>query len=100
MDKKQVESVVVWVGVAVIVLLNVWQTIEILELRRQVYSQPQLAPAESELTVYRTRTGKKYHLGNCEWLKYSRIPISLAEAKKNMIRVGFAIRHKWEMVNL
>ena len=36
----------------------------------------------TEITVYITRTGKKYHRGNCEWLYASRIPITLKEAKE------------------
>ena len=39
-------------------------------------------PQQSEdTTVYVTRTGKKYHRGSCSYLRRSRIPISLAEAK-------------------
>jgi hypothetical protein len=33
------------------------------------------------LTVYITATGKKYHLGSCRYLKESKIPISLSDAK-------------------
>ena len=36
---------------------------------------------ESEQSVYRTTTGKKYHRDGCRYLK-SRIPISLTEAKQ------------------
>ena len=35
-----------------------------------------------DVTVYVTRTGKKYHLGSCSSLRRSKIPISLAEAKQ------------------
>ena len=35
-----------------------------------------------DVTVYVTRTGKKYHLGSCSSLRRSKIPISLVEAKQ------------------
>ena len=35
-----------------------------------------------DVTVYVTRTGKKYHLDSCNSLRHSKIPISLAEAKQ------------------
>ena len=38
--------------------------------------------ASEDITVYRTRTGRKYHSDVCSSLRRSRIPISLAEAKK------------------
>ena len=34
------------------------------------------------LTVYVTKTGKKYHRGSCRYLKKSKIAIELSEAKK------------------
>ena len=37
---------------------------------------------EDNLTVYVTKTGKKYHFEYCEYLKGGKIPISLGEAKK------------------
>ena len=36
----------------------------------------------AEGKVYVTRTGAKYHRGDCKWLQYSKIPISLEEAKQ------------------
>lgn len=39
-------------------------------------------PASENVSVYVTRTGKKYHLGSCSSLRRSKIPISLAEAKQ------------------
>ena len=39
-------------------------------------------PASENVAVYVTRTGKKYHLGSCNSLRRSKIPISLAEAKR------------------
>ena len=38
--------------------------------------------ADTASTVYITRTGKKYHRGSCSYLRYSKIPILLAEAKR------------------
>jgi len=37
---------------------------------------------QTEITVYITRTGRKYHRDGCRWLSKSRIPISLKEAKE------------------
>jgi len=36
---------------------------------------------KKEVTVYITRTGKKYHRDGCRYLRKSRIPISLKQAK-------------------
>lgn len=36
-----------------------------------------------ETTVYVTKTGSKYHRSSCRYLKKSKIPISLSEAKKS-----------------
>lgn len=38
--------------------------------------------ADENTTVYITRTGKKYHRGDCQWLYASRIAVTLKEAKK------------------
>jgi len=38
-------------------------------------------PATETVTVYVTRTGKKYHRGYCSNLRSSRIPVSLRDAK-------------------
>ena len=40
------------------------------------------ASADTAATVYITRTGKKYHRGSCSYLRYSKIPISLTDAKR------------------
>lgn len=37
---------------------------------------------DTDFTVYITRTGKKYHRGSCSYLRYSKIPISLTDAKQ------------------
>ena len=39
-------------------------------------------PLTQDSTVFVTRTGKKYHLDGCRSLSRSRIPITLAEARK------------------
>lgn len=36
----------------------------------------------AEIIVYVTNTGKKYHRGTCRYLKKSKIPISLEDAKR------------------
>lgn len=36
----------------------------------------------TKTTVYITKTGKKYHRGNCSYLRKSKIPISLSEARQ------------------
>ncbi len=41
-----------------------------------------VAATDTDSTVYITRTGKKYHRGSCSYLRYSKIPISLTEAKR------------------
>jgi hypothetical protein len=38
---------------------------------------------QEEITVYVTRTGEKYHRGSCRYLRKSRIPISLTDAKRD-----------------
>jgi len=42
----------------------------------------------SEVIVYATKTGKKYHKGSCRYLKKSRIPMKLADAKKVLTPCG------------
>ena len=44
-------------------------------------STPQQTAQTKEVTVYVTRTGKKYHREGCRYLASSKIPISLKEAK-------------------
>jgi hypothetical protein len=41
-----------------------------------------IKPVNKDVTVFITRTGKKYHRGSCRYLKRSKIPISLSKAKK------------------
>ena len=40
-----------------------------------------VTPGADEATVYRTRTGTKYHVGTCRYLSSSRIAIKLSDAK-------------------
>jgi hypothetical protein len=42
---------------------------------------PQRATDTKAQTVYITRTGKKYHRDACRYLRSSRIPVSLKDAK-------------------
>jgi hypothetical protein len=42
---------------------------------------PQTQPKEQ--TVYVTKTGKKYHRDGCRYLRSSRIPVVLKDAKAN-----------------
>jgi hypothetical protein len=44
---------------------------------------PTPAPTQStDVTVYITKTGEKYHVGSCSYLRQSKISISLSEAKR------------------
>jgi len=43
--------------------------------------QPTASPTQI-VTVYATRTGAKYHRGSCRYLRKSKFPISLADAKR------------------
>lgn len=46
------------------------------------HSTPVLVAANNKnITVYITNTGTKYHRANCRYLRKSKIPISLEEAK-------------------
>lgn len=47
----------------------------------QSRAQEQGQEEHKEQTVYITRTGKKYHGPNCSYLRRSKIPISLKEAR-------------------
>ncbi|MDD3719518.1 MAG: thermonuclease family protein [Actinomycetota bacterium] len=44
-----------------------------------VVAQP--APTGVDVTVYITKTGEKYHSDGCQYLRQSKIPISLSDAK-------------------
>lgn len=39
-------------------------------------------PGDEDITVYRTKTGEKYHVAGCRYLKKSKIALSLKAAKE------------------
>lgn len=43
---------------------------------------PTPAPDDQAQTVYRTRTGERYHRADCQHVKGKAIPLTLAEAKE------------------
>jgi hypothetical protein len=49
---------------------------------KEEIKEPPATPQEKEIIVYITRTGKKYHRAGCRYLKKSKIPITLKEAKR------------------
>jgi competence protein ComEC len=40
------------------------------------------AKSDSQVTVYITKTGEKYHMGSCRYLKKSKIAVTLKEVKE------------------
>lgn len=46
-----------------------------------VKPKPQPRPGPGDVIVYVTRTGKKYHQGSCRYLRRSKIPMKLIDAK-------------------
>jgi endonuclease YncB( thermonuclease family) len=51
--------------------------------RKQSEAQATGTTEPDEETVYVTRTGAKYHRSSCQYLRRSRIPVSLKEAKQS-----------------
>jgi endonuclease YncB( thermonuclease family) len=51
--------------------------------RRRAEGQPTGTAEPEEETVYVTRTGAKYHRSSCQYLRRSRIPVSLKEARQS-----------------
>lgn len=47
----------------------------------RVYAPEPAEEDEEEITVYVTRTGEKYHRGSCRYLRQSKIPMSLEDAR-------------------
>ena len=43
----------------------------------------QVSQDPQSVTVYITKTGKKYHRDGCRYLRQSRIPVALKDAKSN-----------------
>ena len=62
----------------------VWAVFRIDGLVEPSVSQASLVPEAKpqSVTVYVTKTGKKYHLGSCSSLRRSKIPMSLVDAKR------------------
>ena len=52
------------------------------EVITSVQELPTAGETPQEETVYVTKTGKKYHLSSCSSLRRSKIPMSLADAKR------------------
>jgi competence protein ComEC len=42
---------------------------------------PTYATQRNEVTVYITDTGERYHVSSCRYLRYSKHPVALGEAK-------------------
>lgn len=67
----------------------------------QTYSAPtpkptqKVAQSSSDQTVYITNTGSKYHSGWCQYLRGSKIPISLSAAKAQGYTPCKTCRHGW-----
>ncbi|MBU1259646.1 MAG: thermonuclease family protein [Planctomycetes bacterium] len=59
---------------------GIWNTADISQSVRTPPAAPVL-PKENDITVYVTKTGKKYHLATCSYLSKSSIPIKLKDAK-------------------
>lgn len=51
--------------------------------RPATHEDTQQDGTQDEVTVYITRTGKKYHRATCRYVSHSKIPISLTEARQN-----------------
>jgi endonuclease YncB( thermonuclease family) len=51
--------------------------------RRRAEGQTNVATEPEAETVYITRTGAKYHRSSCQYLRRSRIPVSLKEARQS-----------------
>ncbi len=49
---------------------------------QKLIAKAEVTSTDTDSTVYITRTGKKYHRGSCSYLRYSKISISLTDAKK------------------
>lgn len=52
----------------------------VLDITEPTVKKPKKAKASSSVTVYITKTGKKYHRGSCSYLRQSKISISLNNA--------------------
>jgi methylphosphotriester-DNA--protein-cysteine methyltransferase len=52
----------------------------VLEIAKPKVEKPKTVDRSASITVYITRTGKKYHRAGCTYLRRRKIPISLKEA--------------------
>lgn len=52
--------------------------LDVTEIKRSSTSS-----TKKESTVYITRTGSKYHTSGCRYLRQSKIPVALTDAKRN-----------------
>ena len=75
--------------VARIVLLIVALTAPVLSTacgvaaKSPVYASAHAATQKREVVVYVTRTGEKYHRSSCQYLRKSKIPMALSDAKRS-----------------
>lgn len=53
------------------------------KIETPIYTPKPQPTKPKELTVFVTRTGEKYHLAGCRYLRKSQIPMSLSEAKNS-----------------
>jgi hypothetical protein len=51
----------------------------------QLAREPIVLAARQECVVYITRTGERYHVDGCRYLRQSRIPVS----KKDAVKAGY-----------
>ena len=52
----------------------------VIKIKKLKVKKPKPVDRLASITVYITRTGKKYHRGSCSYLRSSKIPISLKDA--------------------
>src|SRR5687767_8565464 len=69
-----------WIGLLTLGPVNVQSAIPV-----NLSAFPALAIQNQQTTVYITRTGAKYHRGNCRYLYKSKIPVSLKEAQEDYL---------------
>ncbi len=94
MEQKQ--NKIIWPAVAIICALIVATGVYLglqdsqsqptiqgsLENTSSNYANSKNTALTSSTTVYVTRTGECYHRGNCGYLRKSKIPMNLSQAKK------------------
>lgn len=59
---------------------GMWASPRAVQSEIPVVEKPKPKDTEKEVIVYVTKTGSKYHRGNCSYLKKSKIPMSKADA--------------------